>query len=523
MTIIKPSTAFKAGADWVSAEVRAYIKDQVATHVDAVSDVRDNDFEQTRFVYVRSKAALYRLDMSSAAADDGDTVLRDNVGRRYVKVPGSDGNKTWNVQVDDLSDRDAYDNEDSGFVVLVSDVGDGRAAIYTMGDGGYGDWSGPAYQTGPAGGPGPAGDGFNPAGAWDVSTTYDKNDMVSHNDRSFVSFAGGNVGNEPPDTDGDNAYWQFVPAAIGPKGEKGDKGDPGEKGDKGDPGNAGANGVSFIWRGAYSGVTTYAKDDVVLDNGSSWVALQETTGNAPPTLPTTSNVYWELLAAKGTDGVGTGDVVGPASSTDGVMALFDGTSGKSLKAGSAPFSGDYDDLTGKPTLGTMAAEAASDYAKVADLGDAAALDVGTTAGTVAAGDDSRITGALQASNVATFQQFNAATADKVLEADSVWGSTVTLTDAATIAWNLNAGYDFKATIADNRALGAATNIRDGKKGVVHVKASGATRTLTLDSSYKLWGGVETGPYSITTTEKLQIAYLCEDGVVEITSVTRRPL
>ncbi len=35
-------------------------------------------------------------------------------------------------------------------------------------------------------------------------------------------------------------------------------------------------------------------------------------------------------------GDGTGDVTGPASSTDGVMALFDGVTGKLLKAGVAP-------------------------------------------------------------------------------------------------------------------------------------------------------------------------------------------
>jgi hypothetical protein len=141
---------------------------------------------------------------------------------------------------------------------------------------------------------------------------------------------------------------------------------------------------------------------------------------------------------------GSGDVVGPASATDGATALFDGTTGKLLKdgvvlgdsatrdvgtaagtvaagdaapnahasthasAGSDPItpadigaatsaqgdladsavqpgdlstvatSGDYDDLTNKPALG-----------------DSAALDVGTTAGTVAAGDDSRIVGAVQ--------------------------------------------------------------------------------------------------------------------------------
>ncbi|MFC5385203.1 hypothetical protein ACFPLB_04385 [Aquamicrobium segne] len=150
MPIIKPSTAFKSEADWVSAEVRAYIKDQVSTHVDVVQDVRNNDFEETRFLYVRSKDATYRLELSNGSPDDGDTVLHDNLGRRYVKALGSGGVRPWDVQVDALADRDAYDNEAAGFVVLVSDAGEGRAAVFTMGDGGVGDWSDPAYLTGPA-------------------------------------------------------------------------------------------------------------------------------------------------------------------------------------------------------------------------------------------------------------------------------------------------------------------------------------------------------------------------------------
>ncbi len=84
-------------------------------------------------------------------------------------------------------------------------------------------------------------------------------------------------------------------------------------------------------RGAYSGVTAYAKNDGVLYNGSSFVALQATTGNAPPTLPATSNAYWQLLAIKGTDGAGTGDVVGPAGAIDDMPAFFDGTTGKLIK------------------------------------------------------------------------------------------------------------------------------------------------------------------------------------------------
>ncbi|MBN9333851.1 hypothetical protein [Devosia sp.] len=90
-------------------------------------------------------------------------------------------------------------------------------------------------------------------------------------------------------------------------------------------------GEGFIPRGAYNGATAYEKGDVVRDAGSSWIAVQSTTGNAPPTLPATSNAYWALLAQKGADGTGTGDVVGPAGATDGRFAAFDGATGKLLK------------------------------------------------------------------------------------------------------------------------------------------------------------------------------------------------
>lgn len=126
------------------------------------------------------------------------------------------------------------------------------------------------------------------------------------------------------------------------------------------------------FRGAYSGATAYSTNDVVRDQGSSWIALQTTTGNAPPTLPTTANSYWELVAQKGDKGdkgdtgdpssvpgpkgdtgntgpqgpkgdtgdtgpqgpqgpAGDGDVSGPGSSTNNNFAAFDGTGGKTLK------------------------------------------------------------------------------------------------------------------------------------------------------------------------------------------------
>lgn len=96
------------------------------------------------------------------------------------------------------------------------------------------------------------------------------------------------------------------------------RGATGDTGATGSTGATGADGASYIWRGAYSGATTYAENDTVSDQGSSWIALQATTGNAPPSLPTESNAYWELMAKAGADGAGTVDSV---NSQTGVVVL----------------------------------------------------------------------------------------------------------------------------------------------------------------------------------------------------------
>lgn len=54
-------------------------------------------------------------------------------------------------QVATLADRDAYDGEAEGYGVLVSDIGDGRAGIYTRDDSAPDGWVGPAIITGPSG------------------------------------------------------------------------------------------------------------------------------------------------------------------------------------------------------------------------------------------------------------------------------------------------------------------------------------------------------------------------------------
>lgn len=66
-------------------------------------------------------------------------------------------------------------------------------------------------------------------------------------------------------------------------------------------GSSGGGGTSaFDWEGQWSSSTTYAIDDVVEYNGSSYIAIQAGTNKVPASEPT----YWELMAAKGDTGAG---------------------------------------------------------------------------------------------------------------------------------------------------------------------------------------------------------------------------
>lgn len=77
--------------------------------------------------------------------------------------------------------------------------------------------------------------------------------------------------------------------------------------------------------GAYAGGTTYTTGDSVSYNGSSYVAIQETTGNLP-----TNTTYWQVLASKGDTGAkgDTGDT--GAKGADGLGVPAGGTTGQSL-------------------------------------------------------------------------------------------------------------------------------------------------------------------------------------------------
>lgn len=87
--------------------------------------------------------------------------------------------------------------------------------------------------------------------------------------------------------------------------------------------------AKLIWRGGWSALTTYAINDAVSYNGSSWISLQNGNLNNTPA----DDAFWDYLAQRGAAGAGTGDVIGPASATSNSLARYDGTTGKLLKDG----------------------------------------------------------------------------------------------------------------------------------------------------------------------------------------------
>ncbi|MGV1821338.1 hypothetical protein ACQZ63_19325 [Agrobacterium sp. CG160-95] len=242
----------------------------------------------------------------------------------------------YDAFVANLAGRAAYNGAAAGFAVLVIDIGDGRSALYFKNSATSGDWSAPSYITGPAG---PAGVTWR--GNYSAGTAYVVRDIVQYGGSTWYAKVG-TTGNAPPTLPTtENTQWILFT-------------------------RSGSAGV--VDRGTYSGATAYETNDIVLNNGSTWLALQSTTGNAPPVLPAESNAYWRLLARKGTDGSGTGDFTGPAGGVAaGDIVAFADTTGKAgrkatqaeLKAaiGGVPIAG-Y--ISPGFNLGNNASDAAND-------------------------------------------------------------------------------------------------------------------------------------------------------------------
>ncbi|MEO6923736.1 MAG: DNRLRE domain-containing protein [Bryocella sp.] len=101
----------------------------------------------------------------------------------------------------------------------------------------------------------------------------------------------------------------------GPQGIQGPLGAPGVAGPAGPAGPAGimgAPGAGVVYRNAYNAGTTYAANDAVTFNGSTYISLQNSSvGNQPDVSP----AFWSVFAAAGATGpagpIGSNGSAGP--------------------------------------------------------------------------------------------------------------------------------------------------------------------------------------------------------------------
>lgn len=200
-------------------------------------------------------------------------------------------------------------------------------------------------NTGTQGSTGASGVSFIWQGAWDDVTSYVINEIVEHDGSSWIAIAD-NINSEPSDI---STVWQLIAqmGATGPQGSTGNTGAQGATGVSGTQGSTGATGVqgiqgtqgglgntgntgaqgvhgntgntgvigatgntgntgvSFIWEGLWLAATSYQVNDVVENNGSSYICiLAHTSGTDAdePGVGLNSDTYWELMAEKGVTG-----------------------------------------------------------------------------------------------------------------------------------------------------------------------------------------------------------------------------
>lgn len=328
-----------------------------------------------------------------------------------------------------------------------------------------------------------------------------------------------------------------VQGVKGDTGSKGDQGDKGDKGDTGDTGPANELTIGTVTEGAADATITGTAPSQILnltipkgDTGASgadgWTPVLAVVADGDRyvqqvvdwvggtgTKPATGDYVGPtgLVASigsavniRGAAGDGTGDVTGPGSSTDSEMVLFDGTTGKAIKGGGAPFDGDYgslsnkpslgavatsndyDDLDNKPTLGTAAAADTVDFATAAQGGLAdSAVQPGDLAAVATTGDYNDLTSAPSIPS-GTVESV----AITVPTGLAVSGSPVTATGTFAVTWDTGyqgyttdeasklSGIEAGADVTDATNVTAAGAIMDGDFGSNGLMARTSSGTYT---------------------------------------------
>ena len=90
-----------------------------------------------------------------------------------------------------------------------------------------------------------------------------------------------------------------VTGATGTQGDTGIQGDTGVTGATGITGSTGIAGAGIDWIGTWSGATTYATDEAIEYNGTSYISKQDGNLNKQPD---TETLWWDVWVEKGETG-----------------------------------------------------------------------------------------------------------------------------------------------------------------------------------------------------------------------------
>lgn len=232
-----------------------------------------------------------------------------------------------------------------------------------------------------------------------------------------------------------------------------------------------------VWEpeGAWLTATVYTVSprSIVRQNGNAYGCIVAHTSGVFAT--DLAALKWELLVEKGADGA-DGAGTGTVTSVDG----SGGTTGLTLTGGP---------ITGAGTLtiaGTLAIEnGGTNATTAAGARSSLGLDIGSDVqafapvlANLAEATAAEIqTGSSTAKFISPSKLFTAA-------------ASVALTDAVTIAVDMNTGINFHVTLAGNRTLGNPTNVKPGQSGRIRVTQDGTgTRTLAYGANWKHVGSV----------------------------------
>lgn len=508
-------------------------------------------------IFTKLASVIFAAFDSSGALRRVDNAEVATWGTEVERLLSSGGFKTIDAQ-GPFSGRAAYNAQPKGFTYLSID-GDGVASSNVVGfikkSNTSGDWSvaipwqGPA---GPDGEPGPAGEGFNPAGAWVVGATYAKNDMVSFGGRSFVSFASGNVGHQPPNSGADDAFWQFVPAAVGPEGPQGPVGNTGATGSTGATGATGpANtltigtvtegpagatitgaapnqSLNLVLPKGDTGATGTEGDDgwtpvlaVVADGARRVQQVADWTGGTG-TKPATGKYVGATglvdLIANGVDirgaaGTGTGDmtkaVYDPTGKNADAFAMDNMVEGSANKIMTAAERTKLAGIAAGAQVNTVDSVAGKAGAVTLVKGDVGLGNVDNTSDAnkpVSTATQTALNGKYATSDKASAANIRAATADKVVTSDGALAAMdwVAITAGASPAVDHAASCNRTITHTANATMGAPSNTKPGWP--LNIDITPSTFTTSWHANYKFGGA---GAPSITA--RRIVHFICRDA------------